>query len=254
MKSIYLILTTVLLSASMMGCSQTSSNSAACNKAGYYGDQTECQNSVSLGTCASTTVTSGDKNLVCWKSSTTSAQTGNTTGSTTGGTTGCSGASSAPWTLGAWTPATCTAGVSTRTRTVTCDYACGCSSTQPSATETCTPNMYQAKHYESECTSAGGSLDYVEGNRICRFNGSGCPGNWNQLYYNGNLPYTITTPGSAQEHTNCHGGRNTVYTGSHGSFSPAKMVETLVYCGARNCFGCTSWSTASAIVTQVACY
>ncbi len=245
----------ILLSASLMSCSQISSNSTACGKAGYYGDQTECQNSVSLGTCTSTTVQTDDKNLVCWKSSTTSNQSGNTTGgTTTGGTTGgCSGVA-APWTMGAWSPATCSAGVTTQTRSVTCDSPCGCSATMPSTTQTCTPNMYNGVHYESQCTAKGGTPERIEGNLICRVSGSSCGSGWSQLHYNGATPYTITSAASAQEHTNCVGGRKTVYTGSHSTFTPAKAVETYTYCSSRNCFGCKSYSTIMATVTSVACY
>lgn len=269
MKGMGIVGFVFLLGASLMSCSQVSTNSGACGKSGYYGDQEECQNSVSLGTCTSVTVQSADKNLVCWQSSTSQNQTGNTnTGTGTG--TGCNG-QSPPWTMGAWTPSSCGAGITQRTRTVTCNYPCPCAGAQPSTTESCAPNMYNNVHYESECTAASGTLEWIEGKRVCKFSGAptvvnipgggsvtvpgpaSCPSGWTQLYY-GNIPYTITSQGSAQEHTNCVGGRRTVYTGSHSSFTPAKAKESLVYCSSRNCFGCNGYSTVYANVTQVACY
>ena len=236
-----------------MSCSQIGSVSTACNDAGYYADQTECQNSVGLGVCSSTTVQTTNKNLVCWKSGSASNQMGNTnTGTGTGTNTNCSG-QSPPWTMGAWAPSTCAVGVTQRTRTVTCNYSCPCDGVQPSTTETCSPNMYQSKHYETECTAAGGTLEWIEGNRICKMSGSACQSGWTQLKYN-NTPYTVTTAGSAQEHTDFNGGRNTVYTGHHDSFTPAKMIESLVYCSARNLLGCKTWSTVYATVVNSACY
>jgi hypothetical protein len=255
-KSVALSLLGILLGASMMSCSQVSTNSGACGKAGYYGDQAECQNSVSLGTCSSTTVQTADKNLVCWQSSTSANQTGNTSTGTVTTTTGCDG-QSPPWTMGAWTPSACTAGVTQRTRTVTCNYPCACAGAQPSTTETCTPNMYGNTHYESQCTGANGILLWIEGKRVCQFsspaNAATCPSGWTQLYY-GNIPYTITTSATAQEHTNCVGGRRTVTTASHSSFVPAKSKESLVYCSKRGCFGCQSYSTVYSNVAHVACY
>jgi hypothetical protein len=254
LKSLALLGFGILLSASMFSCSKLGNTSSACNNAGYYAEQSECQNSISSGSCSAATVLNEGENLVCWKSTTTSNQTGNTsTGTGTNTSTSCNG-QSPPWTMGAWAPATCGVGVTQRTRTVTCDYSCPCVLPQPSTTETCAPNMFLGRHYESECPAAGGTLLWIDGNRVCSMSGFSCKSGWSQYYYNSATPYTITTAASAQEHTNCVGGRTTVTTGYHSSFTPARAVETRSYCSSRNCFGCKTWTTLKANISSVACF
>ena len=255
MKRIILTGVGILLSVSLFSCSKITTNSGACASAGAYGSQSECQNSIGVGTCTLASVQSSGNNLACWQSNTQN-QTGN--GSTSGGTTtggstnGCTGLTPY-WTMGAWSPATCTAGVTQLTRTVACSSnTCACADAQPSTTESCQPDLYNNIHYQAECTAKGGSLVFVDGNHVCSF-ATSCPSGWDVLT-SGSTVYTITSDNSGQDDIDCFGGRNTVHTGYHTSFTPIRGVETVSFCTWRNCFGCKRTQTISATVTNVACY
>ncbi len=241
-------------------CTPSVNDSSGCHILSYYNDQTECLKDVAPAACEMTTVNSSQTSMVCWRkkaSNSGGGTSGGTTGATTGGTTGsnalsCSGVST-PWNLGAWTPSVCAPSVTQLTRTVTCNYTCPCNSPSPKPSETykCTPDLYNAYHYESECTASGGSIIWLGTARVCNFSGGSCPSGWSGLF-SGTTPYTITVPASAEEHTNWHGGRQTVTTGSHSTFMAYQ--EQLIYCSSRNITGCRTWSTLYSTVSRVACY
>jgi hypothetical protein len=245
----------LMLGALMLGaaCTPNSGTNAGCKTQGYFPDQSSCTSAIGTA-CEMTTIQSAadSKTLVCWKPSSLGLSATGTTGTTTGTTAGCSG--TYPWSIGPWVPATCDGTVAQQTRTVTCPTACPCNSPSPKPSETssCTPDLYNGLHYVNQCIALGGSvLPLDTGDKICSLPGSACPAGWHPYGPLG-LYYTATQQTSAEEHTNCTGGRSKVYTGFHAL--AALPIESKEYCSWRNCFKCKAYSTVYATVVRVGCY
>ena len=242
------------------GCSPSVSDSSICRSMGFYVSQNECVGATQ-GSCQMTQLTSPStsKTVICWKAGNGTASQSPTPwpspspGASPGGTSGCTG-QTVPWSFGAWSPAQCGPGVATLTRSVTCNSPCPCNSPNPppATATTCTPNLTGGLHYDSQCLAAGGVVSMVnEVSRICVFSASSCPSGWN-AYNNGQVAWTATSIAIAEEHTNCVGGRQTVFTGFHSL--GAIPIESKQYCNWRNCFKCKRWATVYANVTKVGCY
>jgi hypothetical protein len=243
------LLATLLLGAA---CSPSAGTNAGCRTQGLFTDQSSCV-SASGGSCEMTTLQSStdSKSLVCWKPSFLGLSgTGSGTGTSTTG--GCSGVY--PWDQSGWSPKECDGVVKQLTQTVTCSSVCPCNSpaVKPATVSPCTNDLYNGQHSVAECKKRGGSaIPTPTGDMICSLPGSSCPTGW-FAYGPMGVNWTATLPASAQEHTNCTGGRFQVFTGSHQMGE--SQIEFKTYCGSRNCFKCKRWDTVYATVVRVGCF
>jgi hypothetical protein len=253
-------------------CTPAVQGTSSCQLLSYYSDQAECQANIGTGTCELFTVNATDQPIVCWRKKTSGGTNNITTGTTTGGggagtptptPNPCLGAQ-VPWTIGAWTPSSCGAGVTKQTRTVSCTATCPCnvpSLAKPIEQQNCVPDLYGNKHYSAECTSAGGSVEWIGTSRICSFQTkvdtskfpptvTMCPSGWERL---GGMPgYIITTPATAKEYIS-NSKTIDVSTGSHSSFMAYR--EYRLYCSDWSFWGgCRTWSTLYANIHKSACY
>jgi hypothetical protein len=259
MRSLWVLCFGITMGVLSSGCSPSVSDSSICRSMGFFVSQAECTGSTQ-GACQMTQLTSQStsKTVICWKPGTSTASQSPTPFVTSSPSSSPSGSSclgqTVPWSLGAWSPAQCGPGVPKLQRSVNCYASCPCNSPNPApSTETiCTPNLYGAVHYDTQCVAAGGVVSMQNAvTRICVFSASSCPSGWN-AYKPGNVAFTATSIASAEDHINCLGGRQTVFTGFHalGEFD----IESKDYCNWRNCFKCKRWVKVYANVTKVGCY
>lgn len=276
MKNLILIYSWLILGASLTSCQKISSTLSAdsCAKVGggYFLAQNDCVKNSKTGLCANTVVQSNGQNIMCWQSTASGGGTASVGGTTvtvtmantdtvtvyatptpTSSPAVCS--TPASWALSAWSPTTCGPGDDHQTRTTTCSGGCPCSSPQPATTQTCVPDLYNAKHYESECTFRGGTSSWVDGKKICSISGDSCPNDWFTLTSNG-MSYTVTqkTSGTAEIDDGNGSYHHTVYTGEHSGFT-ATAVESFTYCSnLKQGGGCNTTETIYAKVIRTACY
>jgi len=249
-------------------CTPSVQGTSSCQLLSYYSDQAECQANIGTGTCELFTVNATDQPIVCWRKKTTGGTNTNTGGTTTGGggvgtatptPNPCLGAQ-VPWTVGAWTPSSCGPGVTKQTRTVTCTATCPCnlpSLVKPVEQQNCVPDLYGNQHYSGECTTAGGTVEWIGTSRICSVpkkvvgmtTVTDCPSGWQPL--GGSPGYIITSPGTATEYYGSNKTR-TVTTSSHSSYMAYR--EYLLYCSDWGFLGCKTWSTLYANIEKRACY
>ena len=249
----------LFVGAVLSGCSPTVSDSSICRSMGFYVSQTEC-GSATQSSCqlAQLQSQSTGKTVICWKQATSTPSTSPTpvpspTPGSGGGGTNCTG-QTVPWNIGAWSPAQCGPGVSSLSRSVTCNSSCPCNSPNPApaAATTCTPDLSGGAHYASECQAQGGQVLILNPvSRICVFSSGSCPSGWN-AYRTDSVAWTQTAIASAEDHINCLGGRRTVSTGFH-MLGPVP-IESVDYCNWRNCIKCKRTATVYASVTKVGCY
>ena len=253
-------------------CTPSVQGTSSCQLLSYYSDQAECQANIGTGTCELFTVNATDQPIVCWRKKSSGGTNTSTAGTTTGGggvgtptptPNPCLGAQ-VPWTVGAWTPSSCGPGVTKQTRTVTCTAACPCnvpSLAKPVEQQSCVPDLYGNQHYASECTTAGGTVEWIGTSRMCSvpkrplggtsvgFN-SDCPSGWQPL--GGSPGYIITSAGTATEYTGVNK-TTTVSTGYHSSYMAYR--EYRLYCSDWGWLsGCKNWATLYANIEKRACY
>ena len=285
--------------------SNTATDETTCESQGAYSAKFSCESAVG-GTCKNVIVSTGSRDLSCYTADTNNNgqcgadnwQTGEwTPSSCNAGTTqtrsvtcktGCTCDTTQPsssrgcpttctdstWKTTSWSPAACGPGVSTLTRTVSCDAGCTCTATQPSNTTVCKPDLFENKHYESECTkytvstttaqgvlTQTGRIEVIDGHRVCgipiKIDAAPvakptCPSGWKALTV-ANIPYTITKGSMHKEHMDHFGGRRDRFTGEHTSYM-ASPVESIKICTTRNAFGCKSHTTYYAATQRIACY
>jgi hypothetical protein len=271
MRSSIRLLMVLGLAMSGGACTPSYDGTSSCNLLSYYSDEAECKAKIGTGTCELFTVNSTDKPIVCWRKKTAGGTNTNTGGSTTGGggvtptpsVNPCLSAQT-PWTIGAWTPTKCGPGVASQTRSVSCTASCPCnvpSAAKPVESQNCVPDLYGNSHYASECTAAGGTVEWIGTSRICSVPkrlvqttpipivDSNCPSGWQAL--GGSPGYIITSPGTANEYYGS-GKTRQVSTGSHSSYMAYR--EYLVYCSDWGFLGCKTWSTLYANIDKRACY
>jgi len=243
-------------------CTPTVSDTAACKALSLYTSKDECQ-AVNPGiSCEMSTLVSqsSSKTVICWKPSSGGQNTNTFPTPTPSPGSGCTGTAPA-WTVGAWSPATCGAGVTQRTRSVTCTASCPCADPQPETTSACTGDLYHGDHYESECKSwvGGGVAGFkspVWGKWICKIHASACPSGWTALTNAAGVAYVQTSKASHSNDTGC--GSNTVYTKQHLYLDAFR--ESADYCENAGCTlwfingSCNSTGTFQANITDVACY
>jgi hypothetical protein len=256
-KGIWVLSFGIAMGVLAAGCSPSVSDSSICRSMGYFVSQTECTGATQ-GACQMTQLTSNStsKTVLCWKpadNSISSSPTPTPSPGSSGTGVSCTG-QTFPWSLGAWNPAQCGPGVPKLERSVSCYSSCPCNSPNPApaSVTNCTPNLYGGVHYDSQCTAAGGVVDWQNDvTRICVFSAASCPSGWN-AYVTSGKAWTATSIASAEDHINCVGGRQTVYTSFH-NLGPYP-IESKDYCNWRNCFKCKRWVKVYANVTKVGCY
>jgi hypothetical protein len=250
---------TVMMGLSGAACSPAVQGTSACSLLSYYSDQTECQSKIGTGTCEMFTANTADQPVVCWRK-----KTGNGTNTNTGGGSGSGGmitptptpnpcfGSQVSWNIGAWSPASCGPGVNQQTRSVSCTSTCPCnvpSLARPVENQACTPDLYGNAHYASECTAAGGAVEWIGTSRICGFSSTDCPGGWQAL--GGSPGYIITAAATANEYV---GSGKTVQVSTSYHTSYMAYREYKLYCSAWGFLGCKTWSTLYATIVKRACY
>lgn len=246
---------------SLGACSQKTSSNGVCTAAGLYDTQSNCLSSNGSSTCAMANIQVEGQNLICWQKSTSSNNTensGNNNNNNTNNNTydPCAPGNPPPtWATTAWTPSSCSPGVTSLKRQVYCPTTqCNCEGEAPPKEQSCTGDLYGNAHYSSECTSASGTPVTKDGQKACLFYKSSCPSGWSAHKGSNEVQYTTTEMTSYVDVLGCFGYKITKLTGSH-DLAPTP-VESAEYCTERNfwCTGCKTKATAYSTVKAVLCH
>jgi hypothetical protein len=251
-QKVFKVLAAITLIFQLQACAKKTSTAAICGASGMFADAAECQANAGSGSCVPSTAQSDTGQAVCYRL--TQNQNSTSTGTGPGIVASCN-----PSYNESISPSVCSSAQPVQTVTRYCKAGCTCSfGTTQQFTQNCTADLYQSLHYSGDCTSAGGTVEFVDGKKGCAFNGSSCANGWNQLKNNG-YAYTITEAARGQNWVSCTPPSTYTYTNYHSTFQ-AVAPECKSICSSRDkCGGLASWgecvsSTICSTVKKILCY